>query len=130
MRPEPAAVAASLIRRAHTSTFDWEDPLLLREQLSEEEIAIAKTARDYCQERLLPRVTGILRHAQGLRPELKLEMNKPEAYRIENYDRGILVEMGELGLLGATIQGYGCAGVGNVASGVGCVRLGLLEWKC
>ena len=75
MRPEPA-VAASLIRRAHTSTFDWEDPLLLRERLSEEEIAIAKTARDYCQERLLPRVTGILRHTQGLRPELKLEMKK------------------------------------------------------
>jgi alkylation response protein AidB-like acyl-CoA dehydrogenase len=41
-----------------------------------------------------------------------------EAYRDEHYDREILREMGELGLLGATIDGYGCAGVSNVASGV------------
>lgn len=41
-----------------------------------------------------------------------------EAYRDEYYDREILREMGELGLLGATIQGYGCAGVSHVASGV------------
>jgi hypothetical protein len=41
-----------------------------------------------------------------------------EAYRDEHYDKEILKEMGELGLLGATIQGYGCAGVSNVASGV------------
>lgn len=44
-----------------------------------------------------------------------------EAYRDEHYDKEILKEMGELGLLGATIQGYGCAGVSNVASGV-CKR--------
>lgn len=41
-----------------------------------------------------------------------------EAYRDEHYDKEILCEMGELGLLGATIQGYGCAGVSHVASGV------------
>lgn len=46
-----------------------------------------------------------------------------EAYRDEHYDREILREMGGLGLLGATIQGYGCAGVSHVASGVG-------EFKC
>lgn len=41
-----------------------------------------------------------------------------EAYRDERYDKDILREMGELGLLGATISGYGCAGVSNVALGV------------
>jgi glutaryl-CoA dehydrogenase len=44
--------------------------------------------------------------------------NLPEAYRDEHYDKKILEEMGELGLLGATIKGYGCAGVSNVASGL------------
>lgn len=38
--------------------FDWEDPLLLKEHLNEEEVAVSETARDYCQEKLLPRVTG------------------------------------------------------------------------
>ncbi|KAA8898811.1 acyl-CoA dehydrogenase/oxidase [Sphaerosporella brunnea] len=90
--------AAAAARQAHSSAFDWEDPLLLREALNEEELAVSKTARDYCQERLLPRVT--------------------EAYRVEHYDREILAEMGELGLLGANIEGYGCAGVSNVASGL------------
>jgi glutaryl-CoA dehydrogenase len=85
-------------RQKYSTSFDWEDPLLLREQLTEEEVAVAKTARDYCRERLLPRVT--------------------EAYRVEDYDREILVEMGELGLLGSHIEGYGCAGVGSVASGL------------
>lgn len=54
-----AALRPAARRLAHTTTYDWEDPLLLREQLDEEEIAIAQTARDYCQERLLPRVLGI-----------------------------------------------------------------------
>ena len=41
-----------------------------------------------------------------------------DAYRNENYDRKILEEMGELGLLGASIEGYGCAGASTVASGL------------
>lgn len=45
-----------------------------------------------------------------------------EAYRDEHYDKEILREMGMLGLLGATIQGYGCAGVSHVASGVGAFK--------
>ncbi|KAI5855229.1 glutaryl-CoA dehydrogenase [Tricharina praecox] len=93
-----AALRPAARRLAHTTTYDWEDPLLLREQLDEEEIAIAQTARDYCQERLLPRVL--------------------EAYREEHYEREILEEMGELGFLGASIDGYGCAGVGHVANGL------------
>lgn len=78
--------------------FDWEDPLLAKTLLTEEELAISETAEKYSQERLLPRVL--------------------QAYRDENYDRTILSEMGELGLLGATIQGYGCAGVSTVAGGL------------
>jgi len=58
----PATLRRAARRLAHTTTYDWEDPLLLREQLDEEEIAIAQTARDYCQERLLPRVLGIPSH--------------------------------------------------------------------
>lgn len=99
-RTRPSTTAFPITRRFATNLtrYDWEDPLLLKEQLTEEEIAISETARDYCQEQLLPRVT--------------------EAYRNEDYDVKILREMGELGLLGATIKGYGCAGVSNVASGL------------
>ncbi|KAL7268185.1 hypothetical protein RUND412_009205 [Rhizina undulata] len=85
-------------RDAHTTAFKWEDPLLLESQLTEEELAISKMARDYCQEQLAPRVL--------------------QAYRDENYDTKILEEMGELGLLGATIEGHECAGVSNVAAGL------------
>ncbi|KAL2151388.1 hypothetical protein VTH82DRAFT_6486 [Thermothelomyces myriococcoides] len=75
--------------------FDWEDPLGSKNLLTEEERAISETAERYCQEHLLPRVL--------------------RAYRDEHYDPKILQEMGELGLLGATINGYGCAGVSTVA---------------
>ena len=85
-------------RCASTASFNWEDPLNLHSLLTEEEQAIQETARSYCQERMLPRVL--------------------EAYRKEDYDKKILEEMGELGLLGATIDGYGCAGVSNVAAGL------------
>ncbi|KAK0611481.1 acyl-CoA dehydrogenase/oxidase [Immersiella caudata] len=81
-----------------TPQFDWQDPLLSKTLLTSEEIAIGETAERYCQERLLPRVL--------------------QAYRDENYDPLILREMGELGLLGATIEGYGCAGVSTVAGGL------------
>ncbi|KAF9529664.1 glutaryl-CoA dehydrogenase [Crepidotus variabilis] len=78
--------------------FDWEDPLNLESQLTDEEIAIRDTAREYCQENLLPRVL--------------------HGWRTEEFDYGILPEMGKLGLLGPTIQGYGCAGTSNVAYGL------------
>ncbi|KAI3394172.1 hypothetical protein diail_3127 [Diaporthe ilicicola] len=78
--------------------FDWQDPLNAKNLLTEEELAISETAEKYCQEQLLPRVL--------------------QAYRDENYHREILTEMGELGLLGATIDGYGCAGVSTVAGGL------------
>ncbi|KAJ1971320.1 hypothetical protein H4R35_005334 [Dimargaris xerosporica] len=78
--------------------YDWTDPLNLGAQLTEEETTINDVAREYCQEQLLPRVT--------------------EANRVEHFDPAIMQEMGQLGLLGATIQGYGCAGVSSVAYGL------------
>ena len=80
------------------STFRWEDPLLLDEQLTPEERMARDSARDYCQDRLMPRVL--------------------EANRHERFDLAILREMGELGMLGPTIDGYGCAGASHVAYGL------------
>ncbi|EWY83143.1 glutaryl-CoA dehydrogenase [Fusarium oxysporum NRRL 32931] len=88
-------------RNLSLARFDWEDPVSSKSLLTSEELDIQETARAYCQERLLPRVLG-----------------KKEAYRSEHYDRNILREMGELGLLGATISTHGCAGVSSVASGL------------
>lgn len=80
------------------ATFDWKDPLLLDELLTDEERLIEKTARDYAQEKLLPRII--------------------EANRHETFDRVIFREMGALGLLGPMLKGYGCAGASYVAAGL------------
>ncbi len=88
--------------RAKTSagkaSFEWADPFLLDEQLTEDERLIRDSARGYCQEKLMPRVL--------------------EANRHEKFDRSILNEMGALGFLGSTIDGYGCAGVNYVSYGL------------
>jgi glutaryl-CoA dehydrogenase len=78
--------------------FDWKDPLLLDELLTDEERMIEQTARDYAQEKLQPRIL--------------------EANRHETFDRDIMKEMGALGLLGPMIEGYGCAGASYVAAGL------------
>jgi glutaryl-CoA dehydrogenase len=78
--------------------FQWDDPLLLEGQLSEDERAVRDAARDYCQERLQTRVLMAARH--------------------ETFDREIMNEMGALGLLGSTIEGYGCAGLNHVCYGL------------
>ena len=79
--------------------FNWLDPFLLDEQLSEEERLIRNTARDYAQEKLLPRVI--------------------EANRHETFDRAIMRELGALGMLGATLpERYGCAAVNYVSYGL------------
>jgi len=78
--------------------FQWDDPLLLEDQLTEEERMVRDSARAYCQEKLAPRVL--------------------EATRKEKFDREIMNEMGALGFLGSTIEGYGCAGVNNVCYGL------------
>ena len=85
-------------RTASTPRFDWSDPLLLESALTEEERMVRETARDYAQGSLMPRIL--------------------EAHRCEHFDTAIMREMGELGLLGATIDGYGCAGVGYVSYGL------------
>jgi glutaryl-CoA dehydrogenase len=79
-------------------TFQWDDALLLEDQLSEEERMVRDTARAYCQEKLMPRVL--------------------EANRRESFDRDLMREMGKLGFLGPTISGYGCAGVNHVCYGL------------
>ncbi len=78
--------------------FTWEDPLLLDDQLGDEERMIRDSARSYAQEKLLPRVV--------------------EANRHEIFHREIMNEMGALGLLGSTLQGYGCAGINYVSYGL------------
>jgi glutaryl-CoA dehydrogenase len=95
--------AAGATQKSHSSKphrpeFQWDDPLLFDEQLTEEERLIRDTARTYCQDKLMPRVL--------------------EANRHERFDREIMNELGELGLLGATIEGYGCAGVNYVSYGL------------
>ena len=80
------------------SRFNWEDPLLLDAQLTDEERMVRDAARSWAQERLQPRVL--------------------EAFRHERTDPAIFREMGELGLLGTTIQGYGCAGSSYVVYGL------------
>lgn len=79
-------------------SFQWDDPFLLEEQLSTEERMVCDSARAYCQEKLLPRIVKANRH--------------------ERFDREIMNEMGELGLLGSTIKGYGCAGLNYVCYGL------------
>ena len=86
-------------------TFDHQDALLLDLQLTEEERMVQESARSYARDKLLSRVV--------------------EANRHEHFDISIMREMGELGLFGATIEGYGCAGVSNVASGLICREV---EW--
>ncbi len=81
------------------SHFNWGDPLLLEQQLTDEERQIRDAAHDYCQEKLQPRVLS--------------------AFREERFDREIMNEMGELGLLGATVSPeYGGSGVNHVSYGL------------
>lgn len=80
------------------ASFDWQDPFRLNDQLTDEEKIIADSAREFCSERLSPRII--------------------EANRNESFDRAIFDEMGEMGFLGSTITGYGCAGVNHVSYGL------------
>ena len=84
--------------RSDNVPFNWADPFSMEEQLSEEERLVRDTAKQYSQEKLLPRVR--------------------EAYQKEETDPEIFREMGALGLLGSTIEGYGCAGVNYVCYGL------------
>ena len=78
--------------------FTWDDPFFFDSQLSDDERAVRDAAATYCQERLQTRVLMAARH--------------------ETFDREIMREMGELGLLGSSIEGYGCAGLNSVCYGL------------
>ncbi len=81
-----------------SSQFNWQDPFLFDEQLDESERMVRDSVRRYAQTLLMPRIV--------------------EANRNETFDRTIATEMGELGLLGSTIDGYGCPGLNYVSYGL------------
>lgn len=85
-------------RQGRFTPFQWDDALRLDAQLSDDERAIRDAARAYCQDKLFPRALM--------------------ANRQETFDRAIMNEMGEMGFLGATLEGYGCAGVNYVSYGL------------
>jgi glutaryl-CoA dehydrogenase len=93
------AATTGTTARDKAPAFVWDDPLLLEDQLTDDERMIRDTARAYAQEKLLPRIV--------------------EAYATEKTDRSIFNEMGELGLLGVTLpEEYGCAGASYVSYGL------------
>ena len=79
-------------------TFAWDDPLLIESMLTEDERLIRDSARTFAQAKLMPRIL--------------------QANRQETFDVGVMRELGEMGFLGATLHGYGCAGIGYVAFGL------------
>ncbi len=88
-----------LIARLKPATFNWEDPFLLEDQLTEEERMIRDTAKAYCQDKLMPRII--------------------EANRNEIFHKEIMNEMGELGLLGSTIaEEFGGVGANYTSYGL------------
>jgi len=98
--PNQAAAAAATATKVKEEkpVFDYADALNLECRLTEEEKMVRDVFHQYCQEKLMPRVTM--------------------ANRNETFDREIMNEMGELGVLGPTIQGYGCPGVSYVSYGL------------
>ncbi len=87
-----------MVKRSSWQTLNWQDPFGLEQQLSVEQRMVRDSARQYAQDRLLPRVR--------------------EAFRTEHTDPAIYQEMGAVGLLGATIEGYGCPGVDYISYGL------------
>ena len=99
MTEDPISLSGPEMARAKPASLVWEDPFLIDSQLSEEERMIRDTAHAYCQDQLMSRVVLANRH--------------------ETFDRDIMTEMGELGLLGATIpEEFGGVGANYVAYGL------------
>jgi len=80
------------------SIFSYKDPFLLEKQLTEDEKNIKDVAYNFSKEYLLPNVVS--------------------SFRNEKFDKNIMKEMGNIGLLGPTLNGYGCAGVNYVSYGL------------
>ncbi|OWA53389.1 Glutaryl-CoA dehydrogenase, mitochondrial [Hypsibius exemplaris] len=93
-----SAKEAVKVKPPKKEAWDWADPLLLESQLREDEKILRDQFRAYCQEKLMPRILM--------------------ANREEHFDREIMRELGQIGVLGATINGYGCAGVNYVSYGL------------
>ena len=97
--PQPTPDALTLRKAGMQDVpFDWQDALRLDDLLTPEEVMIRDSARAYAQERLMPRIL--------------------QAHRHETFDVAVMREMGELGFLGATIEGFGCAGISYVGYGL------------
>src|SRR5205823_5218369 len=98
----PMSVAIETIEKppmARQDAFDWQDPLDLESELTQDERMVRDTARSYAQDKLFPRAL--------------------KAFREESFDPGIAREMGALGLLAATLpEEYGGSGFGPVAYGL------------
>jgi len=92
------SAASETASKSPFTAFQWDDALRLDDQLTEDERAIRDMAHAFCQEKLMPRVLLANRH--------------------EKFDREIMNEFGELGFLGATLDGYGCASVNYVCYGL------------
>lgn len=82
------------------AVFDWEDPLRLDDQLTEDERMVQDMVSRFAADRLMPNIVEWNRH--------------------EKFDKELMREFGELGLLGGTIEGYGCPGLSHVAYGLVC----------
>lgn len=80
------------------TNFNWQDPLLIEDQLTDDERSVRDAVSRYCHDKLMPRVQ--------------------QGFRDNYFDRNILAEAGELGLLGMTIDGYGCPGLSHVCYGL------------
>ena len=87
-----------MTKKSQWAKFDWQDPFYLEDQLTEEERLARDTAHQYAQEKLQPRVV--------------------EMFANESVDESIFREMGELGLLGSMLEGYGCAGMSYTSYGL------------
>ena len=87
-----------VIRRFFSTKFDWKDPLKLEKLLSSEEKSIYESAKQFAESELLPGIVQANRNGQ--------------------FDRNIMKQFGSNGFLGATLTGYGCAGVSSVAYGL------------
>jgi glutaryl-CoA dehydrogenase len=98
LRSRAIKTGTDMTARSH-ATFQWDDPLRIELQLTEDERMVRDSARAYCRDRLAPRVL--------------------DAFRFEATDTAIYREMGELGMLGATIpEAYGGAGLSYVCYGL------------
>lgn len=84
--------------RKFLGTFDWQDPFNIESQYTQDEIMVRDQFHSYCQEKLQPRIL--------------------DAFRNEHFDKRIMKELGDLGVLCCTLKGYGASGVSSVAYGL------------